>query len=453
MTDDHGPWAMHNAGCHELHTPSMDWIATTGARFTQATTPCPVCSPARASFHTGSIPSHHGIHDYLQEPELVGDHPGLSGQLTIAQLLKANGYRTGLCGKWHCGEPEVPQPGFDEWFTMSKGTNAKFGRQPFCHNGKAVEMHGQQAPMITDQAVNFLRDAAENDMPFFLYVGYTDTHSPFATLPERLVERYRYATFDDIPREKPDDRHALVRWPADNEAEFREKNAQYYASVTHIDEQVGRLLDELESQGNLENTLVIYTSDHGHNNGHHGFFTKGNCTVPQNFYDESIGVPLVMRWPGQIKPGTVRPEPVDHCDLFATVLDAARVELSDEERKTLNSPGRSMLDLLMRDGVKDWRDAQFCEYGNARMIRTREAKLIRRYPGPNGHFRDEYFDLTRDPREHHNAIDDPAYAEAIDKLSKKLDDYFARYENPEKSGVNIALQPKCNNHHPWETAV
>jgi arylsulfatase A-like enzyme len=135
------------------------------------------------------------------------------------------------------------------------------------------------------------------------------------------------------------------------------------------------------------------------------------------------------------------------------VLDAAGVENAAETCSGINSPGRSILDLLLRGQGNDWRDAQFCEYGNARMIRSRDAKLICRYPGPNGHFGDEFYDLVTDPRERKNVIDDPKYADRLALLREQLEAFFARFENPARSGKNIASQPRCNNSHPWEHEI
>src|SRR5690606_32926493 len=118
-------------------------------------------------------------------------------------------------------------------------------------------------------------------------------------------------------------------WP--EPGEYDESLAQYAAAVTAIDEQIGRLLDELDGMRQLENTLVVYTADHGHNNGHHGLWLKGNGTTPANFLDGSILVPCLLAWPGVIGAGQVSDAMVDHCDLHATLLDAAGVTRSQEE--------------------------------------------------------------------------------------------------------------------------
>ena len=445
QTDDHGQWASGCYGNREIHSPSMDWLAATGARMTRAFTPCPVCSPARASFWTGKIPSAHGVHDYLQEGYGAGftDHPGIGDQTTLGDLLQQAGYHTGLVGKWHAGGQGEPRPGFDFWVSSLLGTNAKFGEQRYSDNGRTVEFRGHQAPYLTDQALRFLRDRPD-PQPFFLYVGYTDTHTPHKSSPERLVEKYRHAAFSDIPDESYGGEHGRARRMHDKD-EHREQIAQYYAAVEMIDSQIGRVIDELDSRGLLDDTLIVYTSDHGHMNGHHGLHCKGNATVPQNLLDESILVPCLLRWPGGVESGRVQDAFVDHCDLHATLLDAAGAASGDAGA---NKPGRSCLPLL-RGEPADWRDVQFCEYGNARMARTGRYKLIRRYEGPNGHFPDEFYDLAEDPRETDNRFADTRCADTIADLTAQLDRHFVAYEDPRFSGRDIARQPEHNGSQPW----
>jgi len=444
LTDDHGQWAAGCYGNRALHTPSMDWLALTGARCENAFTPCPVCSPARASFWTGQFPSAHGVHDHLGNR----DHPGITGQTNLAERLQTEGYRTGLSGKWHGHATGAQrQPGFDYWFSQWGGTNAKFGNQPFSENGERREFYGHQAPIVTDAAIRFLRESRD-DAPFFLFVGYTETHSPFSTLPERLAAPHRADCFDDVPREGFSGCHGRPKTAApDDEAAWREQLVQYYAAVEALDEQIGRILDELEATGQLHNTLIVYTSDHGHMNGQHGLLCKGNATVPQNFIEESIRIPMLLRQPDLVREGTEVNEPVDHCDLHATLLASAGAKANS------SAPGKSLLPLLKGEEVV-WRDFQLGEYGNARMIRTSLGeKLIKRWPGPNGQFRDEFYDLKSDPRETTNRIDDPEWQARIAELSEKLDSEFAQLERPGCSGIEAVFRDLFNPQEPWKQVV
>jgi len=448
LTDDHGQWASRCYGNSELSTPNLDFLAETGARMTNAFTPSPVCSPARACFFTGRLPSQHGIHDWIRED---GDtRRWMARERPLAAVLREAGYATGLTGKWHCGQGELPEMGFD--YTLSHTTNQypHRGVQRFLENGQPIDYEGQQAALVTSKAQQFLR-SRDRSHPFFLFVGYVDTHSPFSDHPERLVRRYRRAKFADIPRETYHGPGRGIHLPPNDPAAQHEQLAQYYAAVSYIDEQVGILLDELEGTGDLANTLVVYTSDHGHMNGHHGLTTKGNATIPQNFLEESIHVPCLLRWPDRIPQRRICAEPVDHCDLFQTLLEAAGCTETEEAAQHRNSPGRSYLPILT--GKEAWRSEQFCEYGNARMVRTERHKLIARYPPHAPHFGDELYDLQEDPRETQNRIADPRYTETVRTLREHLETHFARYEEADYSGREILKRPLHNPHEPWRTEV
>lgn len=451
LTDDHGHWAMHCAGMRELRTPSMDYLASRGARMTHAFTPCPVCSPARASFWTGRIPSQHGIHDHIAEYAIGSEHPGIANQTHLGTRLQSAGYRTGFVGKWHCQGSFDMHEGFDFWY--GTGISGRFGRQRYNDNGIMVDEYGHQAVQLTQAALRFLRGPRRQpDQPWFCFVGYNDTHSPFSGSPERLVAPYRPCAFDDIPDEDVASCHGQRKPIVEKENE-PEARAQYYGAASMIDEQIGRILDELDNRGELENTLIVYTADHGHMNGHHGLWCKGNATTPQNFLDESIRVPCLLSWPAGFSGEQVRPEMVDHCDLHETLLDVAgyaQCEASGDDAQWSANPGRSYLPLLRGESLATpWRDAQFCEYANARMIRTESAKLIRRYPGPNGQFADEFYDLANDPREMENVIGDPKHAQVIAQLSEHLDDYFAQHEDPARCGTRIGEMVRHNKDEPW----
>jgi choline-sulfatase len=443
MTDDHGAWAAGCYGNRELKTPHLDALARDGARATHAYTPNPVCSPARACFFTGTFPSQHGIHDWLQENP-AEPHAWLDGQTTLPQRLQAAGYRTGLVGKWHCGNSHQPQPGFDFWLGYADGQYPHVGEQNLICNGKPETFHGHQSPYLTSRALDFLN--ASDQRPFFLFLGLVDTHSPFATHPEERVAPYRDCTFEDLPREPYTGPGWIRLGDPPDETRRREWAAQYYAAVGTIDEQVGRVVAALEANGQLDNTLIVYTSDHGHMNGHHGLYTKGNATVPQNFYDESIRVPLLLRHPGSISAGLELTSPVDHCDLHDTLCDYAGIGGSE------TGPGRSFRVLLDSKTDAAWRSSQICEYGNARMVRTDRWKYIQRFAPHEATYGDALYDLANDPRETTNVIGDPAQADVVSKLREALTTFFDRSEVPEKSGHHILNQRQTNSGEPWRLA-
>jgi choline-sulfatase len=451
VTDDHGAWALGCAGCRDLVAPTLDHLAASGARLPNAFTPCPVCSPARASLLTGLLPSQHGVHDWLRWDVEGQVHPGIDGLPHLGLLLGRRGYWTGLVGKWHLGRDHLPRPGFDRWFSYQVSQTPHLGRQRFSDQGRPVETDGYQVELLTEEAVRFLRERPR-DRPFFLYVGFVAPHTPHRDQPRRWVDRYRAAAFADVPDRQPSPAHGWARyaWP-EARSRRREELAQYYAAVSFVDEAVGRILDELEAQGVREDTLVVYTSDHGHLNGHYGLHTKGNATVPQNFLDGSIRVPCLLSWPRGVPAGRILDAPVDHLDLFATVLDATGGWPDPGLVDPAPYPGTSFLPLL-RGVPHPWRDAVFAEYGNARMVRTSRWKLVRRYPGPNGAFPDELYDLLADPEEDVDRAGDPALAEVRRALEERLEAHFARYEDPARSGRRIAELPRCNGSEPWYLA-
>jgi arylsulfatase A-like enzyme len=454
LTDDHGPWAQHVNGTTELQTPHLDALAARGVRFTNAFTPCPVCSPARASFFTGLMPSQHGVHDWLNENMKGYDHPGLKGQTLIGELLQKVGYYTGLVGKWHCDVDRRPHPGFDSWFSYWTSQYPHVGTQNFSDNGTHIVEQGYQSPLLTNRAIDFLkkrRQVAENK-PFFLFVGYVDTHVPHNGAPPDLVQHYKStAKFTDIPDEKFADCHGTIRsGKAPNPQRDREKLSQYYAAVSSIDREVGRVIDELKAAGEFENTLIIYTGDHGLNCGHHGIWEKGNGTLPQNFFDESVKVNCTLSWPaGRFLQNAVCTDIVNHCDLWATLLDIAGAIPDAAALARINSPGRPYLNQLLGKPAINWADAQISEYGNARMIRTADSKLILRYPYGKQQFASELYDMKNDPRETVNLFADPKHANAVKTLKARMDSFFEKYTVPGRSGLAMQTQPLCNAGSPW----
>lgn len=442
MSDDHAQWASSAYGNRELPTPALEHLASTGVRMANAFCPSPVCSPARASFFTGLMPSQHGVHDFIKSnAEATGARDYLGGETTLPQLLADAGYRTGLVGKWHLGRDEHRQVGFERWFSVGRTFPYPAGRHTFWADGDAVELTGTKTGILTDRAVAFLRDR-DARRPFFLFVGYTGTHSPWRDHPERLVARYRTASFADIP---DDPTYPFGRVAGeigdDVRRDPREARAQYYAAVHHIDEGVGRLLDELDALELRDETLVVYTSDHGLNLGQHGIWGKGNGTRPYNMLEESIRVPLLFGMGSALFGGQTRSEFVDHCDLFETLIDVAGIEF--ERRRPY--PGRSVAPLLREAAPARPKGIQFGEYGTLRMARTDRYKLVRRYPdGPC-----ELFDLRDDPRETTDLFGEPASRPVVEELTRAIDAFFGTHGDPVKNGLNVRDLPPCNPGEVW----
>ena len=440
LTDDHGQWASGPYGNREVRTPHLDRLAASGVVMENAFTPTPVCSPARASLLTGLTPSQHGIHDYIGMAFDRG--PWLAAEQTLPQLLQKAGYRTGLAGKWHIGNEDTPAPGFDSWFSVGSAYPLYHeGTREFCNQGRMETFSGYTDDIIAEQAASFL--SAPDRRPFFLLAGLYAAHSPWRGHPERLASAYRSATFSDIPAQEtsPSHEQGAESLSVDRQHQ-REAQVQYYAAVSHIDENVGRMLQAIDDVGKLNNTLVVYTSDHGLNCGHHGLWGKGNATLPLNMLEESIRVPLLLRWPGVIEAKTRRDEMVDHLDLFQTLAEAGQAKLPPNT----DYAGKSLLPLLLdHEEVRSWRDIQFGEYGTVRMARSRRYKMIRRHPnGPH-----ELFDLEVDPRENRNLIDSPQHLAVTTELSQLLASHFQRFTTPGKSGTLGAALPQHNMTEAW----
>ncbi|AWT59560.1 MAG: Arylsulfatase [Candidatus Moanabacter tarae] len=457
LSDDHAQWASHTYGNSEIRSPNIDYLAETGLIMQNGYTPCPVCSPARASFFTGRRPSQHGIHDFIATGSPEFEIGWMKDEITLPQLLQEQGYQTALIGKWHCTVDSVsPQPGFDRWVSFDSNTagwkNQYLHKGPvfFSDQGQKVVVNDFQSRYLCRQAIDFLR-SRDTTKPFFCFYAPVDTHSPQEGHPKRLVEQYQKSHFWDIPENaKSHYKSTPERWSfgSDEPLNRNESLAQYYAAVSMIDDQIGLLLDELDLSSDLENTLLIYTSDHGYMTGHHGLWGKGPSSIPQNFYEESIRVPYILRWETVLPSRQMQHVPFDHCDLFATILDAAGISLPHSLQAKINTPGRSLFQLLHHPN-NGWRKYQFCEYGPARMISNGKKKLIRRYSPHSDRYPDEFYDLTVDPIETTNLIDTPSYQNEIMDLSIVLENNFSQFEDPLKSVKNLQNQRPCNASGRW----
>ena len=455
VTDDHGGWAMPGVADSGVSAPNLSFLAESGATFANAYCSSPVCSPARASLYTGTIPSYHGVHDYLEDNALGADHRGIAGLPNIGTVAQSAGYTTGLFGKWHCSNFLTPHAGFDRWFTLRDGTNARFGVQRFVDQDRTIERFGHQAPYITEEAVRFVR--SQTDEPWIAVINYTGTHTPHDNAPDRSVSRARRARNSGVPTSMGPkaragfDHHVRFSWPEDAASQARVID-DYRGSVENVDDQIGILLDAVDAAGGSEQTIVIYTSDHGHMNGHFQLHTKGNATIPQNLLEPSLHVPLIIRDP--VAQSGVITSPVGHCDLFQTIVSY----LQETEHGRLNDniprPGTSLRALLTdHSQANTFPSTRFAEYGNARMIRTERWKLIARYPGPNGAFSDELYPVSADGSvdESKCLSPDHAPAEEVTQLRAELDAWFATYGRDEHDGRVPAHFAPHNSWEPWNT--
>lgn len=444
MTDDQGPWAMGCAGNHEIRTPNLDQLAAHGIQFTNFFCASPVCSPARASFLTGRIPSQHGIHDWLKSGNMEvnegvtwcgKDRPieYLQGMTGFTDVLAANGYVCGLSGKWHMGDSGRPQKGHTYWYAYSLGGDSYVNYHVFENSPEFVHKTEYVTDYFTKNALNFLDRYGRGKHPFCLNVHYTAPHSPWDrdNHPEDVFDSYSDCPFDSIPKEPP---HPWGGW--DPSPEERQKTLQgYFAAVTAMDSGVCRILQKLTDLGIRENTMIVFLSDNGMNMGHHGIRGKGNGTFPLNMYDTSVKVPFMVSCPGKIPQGAVNDGLYSQYDFMPTILDF----LGLENPEAPNLPGQSFAEVLKGREDEGREDVVvFDEYGPVRMIRDRTWKYVHRYPyGPH-----ELYCLEEDAGETKNLIDETKCRDIVIRLRGRLDEWFVRYVIPSRDGVKQPVSGK-----------
>jgi len=428
LSDDQGIWALGCYGNKEIKTPNLDRLAASGIRFNNFYCVSPVCSPARASILTGEIPSQHGIHDYLSDGNGGQNQSAieyLKGHRGYTEILAENGYQCGLSGKWHLGNSRVPQKGFTFWYVHQKG-GGPYYNAPMIRDGELVEEPGYITDVITDEAINFINTHAGLEEPFYLSVNYTAPHSPWVDChPEEYLKMYEDCSFESCPQKAPHPWALVDALPGYKKP--KENLQGYFAAVTAMDQNIGRLLDLLEEKNLTENTLICFMSDNGFNCGHHGIWGKGNGTFPLNMYDSSVKVPFIMSHKGYLPENQVCETMLSAYDFMPTLLDYLGFENPDSGRL----PGHSFVSLLLGGESVGLPVVVFDEYGPVRMIRSREYKYVHRYPyGP-----DELYNLEKDPDEDVNLINAAEYKGIVIELRKALEQWFYRYVNPEIDGA------------------
>ena len=446
-TDDQGRWALGSYD-ERIKTPNIDYLAKQGVRFDQAIAPVPVCSAARASLYTGRMPSQHGVHDFLSE-DVETPADWLAGETLISELLQNSGYRLGLFGKWHATlDGWKPARGFDRWLSYDlreAGWIAQYvhqGEVPFSRDGKPETFTGTQARFLTEEAIQFIDE--KDDRPFAIFLNFIEPHFPFADLPERWVSHYRPIAGDIVAAGGIS---TLERSNQSTEkvADHAEQMAQYLAAVSLVDDQVGRVLDALEGRGLINDTLIVFTSDHGHMTGQYGLYGKGNGSLPQNLYEESINIPFIVSGAADwVHGGQIRQDYVNLCDLFPTLLEIAGATIPH----SYDGPGESLVPILRGYRNTELRKYQFAEYGNARMIHDGRWKLVRYYQkNKESAPIDYWFDLVH-PRGEITPSVPPSIAQQ-ETLIAELESFFDQFETSEHSGRTIWDQPIHNSMEPW----
>lgn len=439
VSDDQGHWAMNHAGTPEIHTPNLDRLARDGKRLEAFYCVSPVCSPARASLLTGRIPSAHGVHDWIRAGNASIEtefHDRLirylDGHPTFVELLAGAGYSCGLSGKWHLGDSHKPHRGFSYWKAYATG-GGSYQDPTMIRDGAVEREHGYLTDIITRNALGFL-DAQAGEAPWYLSVHYTAPHSPWEEAqhkPEDFGRYYPDCAFSGLPSPPMHPGfYNPAHFPADEDRRKRTLSG-YFAAVTAMDRGIGEILDALERKGELDDTLVIFTSDNGMNMGHHGIYGKGNGTYPQNLFETSVRIPGIVMHRARIAPGVLRGL-YSHYDVMPTILSYVGLEAMTPA----GLPGRDIGAVLTSDSPEeDGYVVVFDEYGPNRMIREGRWKYIHRHAeGPI-----ELYDLAEDPGEERNLAGDRDRAGVVTHLRERLQAWFARYGTPAMDGARLPV--------------
>lgn len=418
------------AGHPFVRTPHIDRIAREGARFRNAFATTPLCSPVRACLLTGQYAHHHGITDNT-------NRSARSHRLrTFPRLLQVAGYETGYVGKWHMGNDDTARPGFDYWVSMKgQGTS----RNPTINeNGQRLEVAGHTTDVLNRRAAGFLRRARQK--PFCLYVAHKALHPELVQYDDGSVsdpaaakfipaERHRHLYADDsIPRrlnvtDTLEGKPALRRkipgvpplgrdtWTSDGTVRDRLR------MLAGVDEGVGEIFRALEDTAVLDDTVLVFASDHGYFYGEHGLSVERRLA-----YEEAARIPLLVRYPRRVEAGLLIDELALSIDLAPTILALAGILPPGD------LDGRSLVPLLGGESPANWRTSFLMEYYSDtvfprvlkmgyRAVRTERFKYIH-YVDLDG--MDELYDLKTDPYEMRNLIDDPGSRATLRSLKEEL---------------------------------
>lgn len=463
---------IHAHGNAAIHTPNLDRLAAEGLSFLQTYCQAPICTPSRASFMTGRYPASHHVH------RNGNDHWPAAEKILPAILKETTDYTTGLIGKHHLSRSEdrielIPEDGYDvaelsdcwpigraydDWLKHKHGVEDPLKLYPDLLSkaprdyGPGLPMELQQSTWWAERASAFIE--AQKDSPWFLNLNAVDPHPPFFP-PKEFLDRYdpedmplplfresdvarqeefweidqqwkkiqdvrHYDAAQDIDQSPtPLEDRNLFDFPPDT-YDARMVKACYYAMIEMVDDRIGAVLKALDDSGQAENTVVIFTSDHGEMMGDHGMLYKG-C----RFFEGLVHVPLIIRWPGVTAPGTQTDALVELVDLAPTVLDIAGVDLP------YNMQGKSLADLLTGN-AKSHKPHVVCEFNEALAGMPHQSHGTMVFDGRyktcmyHDAGKAEIFDLQEDPGEFVSLWDKPGFErEQIRLLRQHLDAVMA----------------------------
>ncbi|MBI3831858.1 MAG: sulfatase-like hydrolase/transferase [Planctomycetes bacterium] len=449
MSDQHHKRALGCADRQRSHTPNLDALAARGARFENTSCPFPLCGPSRMAFMTARWP--HRTDCLTNLSELSSDIP------TFAHAFHAAGYETVLSGRMHFVGfdqrhgferrliGDVPPSAF-----IKKGWGLEpvlgnlvdtpgMSRAGIAKSGPGRTGYHAYDEAVTDATVRWLqerkaRKSSAETKPFMLVAGLASPHCPFVAPPEDFYRYWDALTDADLPDPRLDTLHPVHQEmrkrsgidPLPDAVIRRRVHCAYLGLVTFLDRCVGRMLDALRESGLQENTVVVYTSDHGEQLGEHGMWWKST------FYEGSVGVPLLMAGPGVRLSGLVRCENVNLIDLGPTLLDLAGAE------GLPGADGRSFARLLKGDS-SNWVNETFAEHVSWNGMQPQ--RMVRRGPWKYCYYHGnapELFNLDEDPHEFHNRATDPACAQVCADLKARVLEEW----DPERMATRLALLQK-----------
>lgn len=455
LTDDQRWDAISIAGkSPHRKTPNIDRLGKEGIYFPNAFCTTSLCSPSRASILGGLYAHSHGVTNNFTEYPL--DLP------TFPRQLQKAGYETAYIGKYHMGEEnDDKRPGFD-YFVTHRGQGKYFDTEFRFNGGERRVVPGYYTTVVTDMALEWLQQR-DGSKPFLLYMGHKAPHSFYYPEPkyehvfDHVTIEYPATAFmlEDKPgwfRKRLDTWHGIYgplfdyrKGPPDRSPEgvkaFANMIRAYWGTLISVDDSVGRIYQYLREKGQLDNTLFIFTSDNGLLNGEHGMVDK------RTMHEPSIRIPLVVRYPGLTPPH--KPKVIERqvltIDFAPTILEICGAEPLSKTH------GMSWAKVVKGENDK-WRTAWYYEYNyekefpytpNVRGIRTDQYKYIR-YPhgdgGPDRHMA-ELYDIVNDPEERKNLINDPAHAERVKQLNKRLEGLLKNADGlPDKMPLDAGIK-------------
>jgi arylsulfatase A-like enzyme len=439
FSDQHRRSAMGCAGNEDVQTPNLDRLAAQGTRCSNAYANYAVCSPSRASLLTGQYPQTHGV--------VKNDLPVPTDAPSIARAFQEQGYRTGYVGKWHVDgwprdewiPPGERRLGFDDHWAVYDCSHQYFDAEYHRDSPEAIPIDGYEPVEQTNLAMEFVR---ESEQPFCLFLSWGPPHDPYREVPERYRDLYDPDELTPRPNVEPilpdaEDHPApsILDAPPVREYEGepypyarpQEGLADYYAAVTALDDQFGRLMDCLEQEGVADETVLTYSSDHGDMFWSHGKNQKGHP------YEEASNVPFVVRWPGEIPAGVENRTLLGVVDVAPTLLGLADADVpAAMEGTDLSAHLRGERDaaagpesVFLMNVAAGWRGVRTDRYTYAKVPKE---YMDEHFPAQESGWL--LFDNEVDPAQRTNRIYDPEYAAVRERLEKLTDQWIDRLDDP-----------------------